>query len=313
MGGPKKTNVRGLLDRKQGFFGTAQPLVFRYASDEKGTKMTAGASPHVRLTLAVGLFLPLLGLLAFTPSPASAAGDSMSVQVQTCTLPVGLSCDPGNNAYWSTSATAYGSEVWWRVVVTNGPTSSDPLTNIIVSSSLPTTTTDCFGPVPVPGNSLAPGASYSYVCQTTGITPPATVTQTVSAVATPLNGTPNSVSSLTSAPSIATVAPATPPPGASISAVLQICTLAIQASCDPTQPINGIGWASVSGTINQPTVRWRVFITNTGTLPLTTLDGTESLSPSNSDCAGSCPPIPPRTQAPWLRVRHMHMSAIPST
>ena len=255
--------------------------------------MKAGASPHVRLTLVVGLFLPLLAVLAFTPGPASAAGDTMSVQVQTCTLPVGLSCDPGKDAYWSASATTYGSEVWWRVVVTNGATSSDPLTKIIVSSSLPTTTTDCFGPVPVPGNSLAPGASYSYVCQTTGITPPTTVTQTVSAVATPLNGTPNSVSSLTSAPSIATVAPATPPPGASISGVLQICTLAIQASCDPTQPINGVGWASVSGTVNQPTVRWRVFITNTGTLPLTTLDGSESLPPSNSDCAGFVPPNSP--------------------
>jgi uncharacterized repeat protein (TIGR01451 family) len=223
----------------------------------------------------------MLALLLWTPTDASAATDSISAVVQVCTLPVGPSCDPGNAADWAPSATVYGSEVWWRVVVTN--TGADPLTNISVSSSLPLPATDCSGPVPVPGNSLAAGASYGYVCETTGVAAPTTETQTVTATGTPSSGSP-----VTSAPATGTaqVQSATPPAGAAISAVLQICILPNQASCDPTQPLNGADWAS-SGTLTQTTARWRVFVTNTGTVPLTTLDATDALA--QTDCGGVIP------------------------
>ena len=171
--------------------------------------MTGEAAPRLRLSLAGGLLLPLLAVLAWTPTPASADMDSISAVVQVCTLPVGPSCDPTqpiNGPDWASSATVNGTDVWWRIVVTN--TGADPLTNIVVSSSLPnsgSSPTDCEGPVPVPGNTLAAGSSYGYVCQTTNVTPPTTVTQTVTATGTAPSGPP--VTSQSSAPAIATVQP----------------------------------------------------------------------------------------------------------
>ena len=68
--------------------------------------------------------------------------------------------------------------------------------------------------------------------------------------------------------------------------MLQICILPNQTSCDPTQPLNGVDWAP-SGTLTQTTARWRVFVTNTGTVPLTTLDATDALA--QTDCGGVVP------------------------
>ena len=152
--------------------------------------MTGGVAPRLRLFLAAGLLLPLLALLVWTPTPASAAIDSISAVVQVCTLPFGPSCDPTqpiNGADWASSATVNGSEVWWRVVVKN--TGTDPLTNIKVTSSLPSSTSDCEGPVPVSTTgTLAAGASYGYECVTTNVTLPATVMQTVQAFGDPPSG-----------------------------------------------------------------------------------------------------------------------------
>jgi uncharacterized repeat protein (TIGR01451 family) len=168
--------------------------------------MTRGIAPRLRLFLAAWLLLPVSALLAaWTPTPASAANDSISAVVQVCTLPVGLSCNPDqpiNGADWASSATWYGSVVWWRVVVTN--TGSDPLTNISVGSSLPLPATDCEGSVPVPGNTLPAGASYGYVCETRGVAPPVSLTQTVTASGNPGSGL---VFSATSAPAMANVQP----------------------------------------------------------------------------------------------------------
>ena len=133
-----------------------------------------------------------LGAVVLGAAPAGAATDSISAVVQVCTLPIGTSCDPTqplNGSDWAASTTVYGSEVWWRVVITNTSPSPDAISNITVTSSLPAPPgpngTDCYGSVPVPGNSLAAGASYGYVCQTNPVTPvPSTVTQTVSASGT---------------------------------------------------------------------------------------------------------------------------------
>ena len=226
-----------------------------------------------------------LGAVVLGAAPAGAATDSISALVQVCTLPVGPSCDPGNAADWTSSTTVYDSEVWWRVVVTN--TGTDPLTNINVQSSLPLPVTDCEGPVPVPGNSLAPGASYGYVCQTNPVTPPATVTQTVTASGTPPGGPPD-VTSATSAPAIATVQPNIPPPGAKISALLQICILPDQTMCDPT---NDAQWTSSwpLSPLSLSIARWRVVVTNTGTLALTKVETTDTLPQPDTDCGGVVP------------------------
>jgi len=198
----------------------------------------------------------------------------ISVVVQVCTLATETSCDPTNAADWASSATVYNTTVRWRVVITN--TGTDPLTDVYVTSSLAPTENDCAGSVTA--GPLNAGGVFQYECETDDVTPPTTITQTVTASADPPSGP-----FITSASSTATaqVESDTPPAGAGISALLQICTLANQAACDPT---NGADWAS-SGTLNQPMARWRVVITNTGTVDLTNIYATDTLA--QTDCGGS--------------------------
>jgi hypothetical protein len=198
---------------------------------------------------------------------------SISALVQVCTLAFGPDCDPTNPADWTSSATVYNTEIWFLVVVTN--TGTDPLSNIEVVSSLPPSESDCGGTVTP---SLAAGASYDYECELNDVTPPATVTQTVWAAGFP----PSSAPFVASPNSTATAQDEadSPQPGATISALLQICTLANQGSCDPT---NTADWAT-SGTLNQPMARWRVVITNTGTVALTNVYAEDLLA--QSDCGG---------------------------
>ena len=173
-----------------------------------GFKTTGGVDARLRALLAAGFLSPLLVLLAWTPTPASGDTNSISAVVQVCTLSVGPSCDPTqplNGSDWAPSATWYGSDVWWRVVVTN--TGTEPLTNISVSSSLPNSgpsPTDCEGPAPVPGNTLAAGSSYGYECETTGVAPPGFLSQTVTASGDSGSGP---VFSATSAPATANIQP----------------------------------------------------------------------------------------------------------
>jgi hypothetical protein len=71
-------------------------------------------------------------------------------------------------------------------------------------------------------------------------------------------------------------------PGKGISVLVQVCTVAVEDSCDPD---NAADWAS-SATVYTTTIRWRVVITNTGTGPLTNIYVTSSLAPKQNDCAG---------------------------
>lgn len=71
-------------------------------------------------------------------------------------------------------------------------------------------------------------------------------------------------------------------PGVGISVLVQVCTVAVEDSCDPD---NAADWAS-SATVYATTIRWRVVITNTGTGPLTNIYVTSSLGPKQNDCAG---------------------------
>ncbi len=198
---------------------------------------------------------------------------SISALVQVCTLDFGPDCDPGNAADWSSSATVYNSEIWFRVVIIN--TGTDPLSNIEVISSLPPSESDCGGTATP---SLAAGASYDYECELNNVTPPAAVTQRVWAAGFP----PSPAPFVASPNSTATAQDEadSPQPGATISALLQICTLPNQASCDPT---NAADWAT-SGTLNQSMARWRVVITNTGTVALTNIYAEDLLA--QSDCGG---------------------------
>jgi len=205
-----------------------------------------------------------------TPDPQA----GISALVQVCTLAVEDSCDPGNAADWASSATVHNSTVRWRVVITN--TGTGPLTNIYVTSSLAPKENDCAGPVGA--GPLKAGGVTHYECKTGNVTAPATITQTVTASADPPTGP-----SVTPASSTATarVASSTPPPKAAISALLQVCILRNQASCDPTKAAD---WAS-TGPLRQPMARWRVVIANTSTVALSHIFAMDTLA--RTDCGGS--------------------------
>jgi hypothetical protein len=197
----------------------------------------------------------------------------ISALVQVCILAVLTSCDPGNAADWAASATVYTSIIRWRVVITN--TGTDTLTGITAATSLPQSESDCGGSVP-PGT-LNAGGVIDYECETDNVTPPSTFTQTVTA-----SGQPPTGPVITSAGSTATaqVAADNPPPGSGISAQLQICVLSNLAACDPT---NAADWAS-SATLSSTTARWRVVVTNTGTLALSSIYASDTLA--QTDCGG---------------------------
>jgi hypothetical protein len=217
-----------------------------------------GTSSHAGVTIPFGSTDP---------------GARISVLVQVCTLHAENSCDPGNAAHWASSATVYSTTIRWRVVITN--TGTGPVTGIHVTSSLTPKQNDCAGPVKA--NPLKAGAVMAYECESDHITAPATIIQTVT-----VSGNPPGGPFITPASSAATarVASAPPPTSGAISALLQICILPNQASCDPTRAAD---WAS-SGRLHQLTALWRVVITNTSTVTLSHIYATDKLA--GTHCGG---------------------------
>ena len=199
----------------------------------------------------------------------------ISVRVQVCTLAAEDSCDPGNPADWAPSATVHDTTIHWRVVITN--TGTGPLTNIYVISSLAPKENDCAGSLTA--GPLKAGGVTDYECQSNHVTPPATITQTVTVSADPPTGPFITPASSTATAQVA--ASSTAAPGTAISARLQVCILSNQTRCDPTKAAD---WAS-SGRLHQPTARWRVVITNTGTAALSHIYATDTLA--RTDCGGS--------------------------
>ena len=257
-----------------GPLGPGQVTAYSCQSDDVTTEMTNTATATGTPPSGPGVTSSPSSASVTISSETTDPNASISVLVQVCTLAAKASCDPGNATDWSSSATVYNTTIRWRVVITN--TGTDPLTNIYVTSSLAPTENDCAGSVTA--GPLNAGSVTDYECETDNVTAPATITQTVTA-----SGDPPTGPFITSSSSTATaqVAADTPPQGAAISALLQICILPNQASCDPT---NAADWAS-SGTLNQPMARWRVVITNTGTVALTDIYATDTLA--QSDCGGS--------------------------
>jgi hypothetical protein len=233
-------------------------------------------------SMAPGMLMSLIVMpLAVAAASQSTAGATVtpdpnagiSAVVQVCTLAAVDYCDPTNNADWTSTDTVYNATVRWRVVITN--TGTDPLINISASSSLPSNEEDCAGPVSA--GPLDGGGVIQYECQSNNVAQGTTISQTIT-----VSGEPPTGPSITSASSTASaqVLPDTPPPGAGISALLQICTLANQAACDPT---NSADWTSIAA-LGQTTARWRVVVTNTGSLPLTSIYVTDTLA--QTDCGG---------------------------
>jgi hypothetical protein len=239
---------------------------------------------------------PSSATVAISPATAD-PGARMSVLVQVCTLAAENSCDPDNAADWASSSTVYDKMIRWRVVITN--TGSGPLTSIYVTSSLAPKETDCGGSVT--GRPLQAGEVTAYECETDNVSAPVTVTQTVTASANPPTGP-----FITPASSVATarVASSAPPPGAAISALVQICILKNQASCDPAIASD---WVS-SGTLRQPTARWRVVITNISTVTLSHIYATDTLT--RTDCGG---PVTRRLAAGAVAEYECHTSNVTQT
>jgi hypothetical protein len=224
-----------------------------------GNAAATGTSSHAGVTIPFGSTDPRARI---------------SVVIQVCTLTAEDSCDPGNAADWASSATVYSTKIRWRVVITN--TGTGPLTGIHVTSSLLPKQSDCAGSVKT--RQLKARAVIAYECESDHISAPATIIQTVTVSADPPTGP-----FVTPASSAATarLAPSPQPARGAISALLQVCILPKQASCDPTKAAD---WAS-SGPLHQQTAVWRVVITNTSTVPLSHIYATDKLA--GTHCGGS--------------------------
>jgi hypothetical protein len=224
-----------------------------------GNAAAAGTSSHAGVAIPFGSTDPRARI---------------SVLIQVCKLTAEDSCDPGNAADWASSATVYSTTIRWRVVITN--TGTGPLTGIHVTSSLVPKQSDCAGPVKA--RQLKAGGVIAYACESDRIPAPSTIIQTVTVSADPPAGP-----FVTPASSAATARVASAPPLArgAISALLQVCILPKQTSCDPTKAAD---WAS-SGPLHQPTAVWRVVITNTSTVTLRHIYAMDNLA--GTHCGGS--------------------------
>jgi hypothetical protein len=234
--------------------------------------MTRRLVSRLRMPGVAWLVVPLPVVLAGMPASAASADTTASIgfSVQVCTT--APQCYWEDDGDWGpTIAVPSGATVYWRVSITN--TGSVALTNIVTNDA---GNADCAGGVTA--GPLQPGQVTAYSCQSNDVT--AATTNTASATGTPPSG-PDVTSSTSSAN--VTISASTTDPNAGISVLVQVCTLATEASCDPS---NAADWAA-STTVYNTTVRWRVVITNTGTDPLTDIYVTSSLAPTENDCAGS--------------------------
>ena len=113
--------------------------------------------------------------------------------------------------------------MYWRISITN--TGSVALTNIVTDDA---GNADCAGGVTA--GPLGPGQVTAYSCQSDDVTTEMTNTATAT-------GTPPSGPGVTSSPSSASVTISSETRiRTRISVLVQVCTLAAKASCDPGTP-----------------------------------------------------------------------------
>ncbi|MFG2909765.1 hypothetical protein ACGF13_32490 [Kitasatospora sp. NPDC048286] len=197
------------------------------------------------------------------------AAPSISINKEVCTSTNAADCVDGGSGPWAKSTTIpSGNTAYWRITVTN--TGTVPVTGITLTDSVSPSCVTAAGTF-----DLAVGASHQVFCDLTNVT--THTVNTVTASGHGPDGTP-----VTTPPSDATVD--VPAPTPSISINKEVCTSTNAADCVE----GGSGpWAKSTTIPSGNTAYWRITVTNTGTVPVTGITLTDSVSPSCVTAAGT--------------------------
>ncbi|MER7702538.1 hypothetical protein ABTX81_06545 [Kitasatospora sp. NPDC097605] len=201
--------------------------------------------------------------LQVTPGPTCAP--SLSIDKEVCTSANAADCATGGPGPWAkTAVIAPGATAYWRITVTN--TGQVPVTGITLTDSVSPSCVTAAGTF-----DLAVGASHQVFCDLTNVTQ--RTVNTVTASFPGPGGTP-----ITTPPSEATVdVPA-------LAVLKEVCTSANAADCVDGGPGP---WAASTTVVSGSTAYWRITVTNTGTVPITGITLTDSVSPSCVTAAGT--------------------------
>ncbi|MFE4519287.1 hypothetical protein ACFRMQ_34485, partial [Kitasatospora sp. NPDC056783] len=197
--------------------------------------------------------------------PGAECTPALTVLKEVCTSATATDCVDGGPGPWAASTTvAPGSTAYWRITATN--TGAVPITGITLTDSVSPSCVTAAGSF-----DLAVGASHQVFCDLANITHH--TVNTVTATFPGPGGTP-----ITTPPSEATV------DVPSLAILKEVCTSTNAADCVE----GGSGpWASSTTIPSGDTAYWRITVTNTGTIPITGITLTDSVSPSCVTAAGS--------------------------
>ncbi|MFE6866656.1 hypothetical protein ACFVFS_08870 [Kitasatospora sp. NPDC057692] len=198
-------------------------------------------------------------------TPGAACAPALTVNKEVCTSSNAADCADGGPGPWTkTAVLAPGATAYWRITVTNsGPV---PVTGITLTDSVSPSCVTAAGTF-----DLAVGASHQVFCDLTNVTQH--TVNTVTASFPGPGGTP-----ITTPPSEATV------DVPSLAVLKEVCTSTNAADCVDGGPGP---WAASTTIPSGSTAYWRITVTNTGTVPVTGITLTDSVSPSCVTAAGT--------------------------
>ncbi|MFB7470124.1 hypothetical protein, partial [Kitasatospora sp. NPDC056184] len=203
-------------------------------------------------------------------TPGASCTPALTINKEVCTSTNAADCADGGPGPWAKTTTIpTGTTAYWRITVTN--TGTVPVTGITLTDSVSPSCVTAAGTF-----DLAVGASHQVFCDLTNVTQH--TVNTVTASFPGPGGTP-----ITTPPSEATV-DVTPPVIPSISINKEVCTSTNAADCADGGPGP---WAKTTTIPTGTTAYWRITVTNTGTVPVTGITLTDSVSPSCVTAAGS--------------------------
>ncbi|MBV2156644.1 hypothetical protein [Kitasatospora sp. SUK 42] len=204
------------------------------------------------------------------PSEATVDVPSLTILKEVCTSTNAADCGEGGNGPWAGSTTIpSGNTAYWRITVTN--TGTVPVTGITLADSVSPSCVTAAGTF-----DLAAGGSHQVFCDLANVTQH--TVNTVTATFPGPGGTP-----ITTPPSEATV-DVTPPVVPSLSINKEVCTSTNANDCTDGGPGP---WAKNTTITTGTTAYWRITVTNTGTVPVTDITLTDSVSPSCATAAGT--------------------------
>ncbi|MFF2957237.1 hypothetical protein ACFVVU_38605, partial [Kitasatospora sp. NPDC057965] len=209
-------------------------------------------------------------IITTPPSEATADVQSLEINKEVCTSTNAADCVEGGAGPWAKGTTVVaGSTAYWRITVTN--TGTVPVNGITLADSVSPSCVTAAGTF-----DLAAGASQQVFCDLTNVTQ-----HTINTVTASFPGPAGEV--ITTPPSEATVE-VTPPPLPELTINKEVCTSTNAADCVE----GGAGpWAKAATIPSGSTAYWRITVTNIGTIPVTGITLTDSVSPSCVTAAGT--------------------------